>query len=127
MPTAPLFDRATRTGDRAYAASRDTAMVAGRRLVTQRLTRRAMVRPGSIPLHPAFGCGLGDLVEEIVDDTLTATIRGRVEQQFVRDPAVQSVDDVRVSSSALNTLLVEVRVTLTADSSQLVVPISIHG
>jgi len=127
MPTAPLFDRDTRTGDRAYAASRDTAMAAGRRLVTQRLIRRALVKPGSIPLHPDFGCGLGDLVEEIVDDTLTARIRGRVETQFVRDPAVTSVDDVRVSSSVSNTLLVEVRVTLTADSSALVVPISIHG
>lgn len=126
MPTAPLYDRDTRTGDRAYATSRDTAMVAGRALVAQRLTRRAIVRPGSIPLHPTFGCGLGDLVEEVVDDTLTATIRGRVEAQFVRDPAVQSVDDVRVSSAALNTLLVEVRVTLTADSSALIVPISIH-
>jgi len=127
MANAPLYDRDTRTGDRAYAASRDTAMVAGRRLVVQRLTRRALVRPGSIPLHPDFGCGLGDLVEEIVDDTLTARIRGRVETQFVRDPAVTSVDDVRVSSSVSNTLLVEVRVTLTADSSQLVVPVSIHG
>ncbi len=126
MPTAPLFDRDTRAGDRAYAASRDTAMAAGRRLVTQRLIRRALVKPGSIPLHPDFGCGLGDLVEEIVDDTLTARIRGRVEAQFVRDPAVTSVDDVRVSSSVSNTLLVEVRVTLTADSSQLVVPVSIH-
>lgn len=126
MSTAPLFDRDTRTGDRAYAASRDTAMAAGRRLVTQRLTRRALVTPGSIPLHPDFGCGLGDLVEEVIDDTLTARIRGRVEAQFVRDPAVTSVDDVRVSSPAPTTLLVEVRVTLTADSSQLVIPISVH-
>ena len=128
MPSPPLFDRNTLSGDRFYAASGDTAMLAGQALTIQRLIKRARARPGSNPLHPDWGCGLDDFTEAIIDDTSTALITGRITAQFPRDPAVLSVDGVTATRDDQQTLLVIVSVTLTADQggASLSIPISIH-
>jgi len=128
MPGSPLFDRNTLSGDRSYATSGDTAMLAGQALTIQRLIKRARATPGSNPLHPDWGCGLGDFVEATIDDTTAALIDGRIRAQFPRDPVVLSVDDVSATRADQQTLLVIVSVTLTADQggASLSIPISIH-
>jgi len=128
MPSPPLFDRNTLSGDRSYARGGDTAMLAGQGLVIQRLIKRARAQPGSNPLHPDWGCGLDDFVEAIIDDTTAALIDGRIREQFVRDPAVLSVDDVSATRDDQQTLLVIAAVTLSSDqgAAPLLIPISIH-
>jgi len=128
MPSPPLFDRNTLSGDRSYARGGDTAMLAGQALIIQRLIKRARARPGSNPLHPDWGCGLDDFIEATIDNTTTAVIDGRIRAQFPRDPAVLSVDNVSATHDDAQTLLVIVSVTLTADQggASLSIPISIH-
>ncbi len=126
MSDAPTFDRDTTSGDRQYGPSGDTAMVAGEQLIIQRLARRAVTTPGSNPLHPTFGCGLRALAETVADDALLAEISGRVGDQFPRDPAVVSVDDIVVAApDAAGRILVWVYVTVTPAYAQIIVPLSI--
>jgi phage baseplate assembly protein W len=110
VPTAPVSagDDATRDlfgkdilflDDFQMTGAGDYALVEGKENLRRAIYRRLLTRPGEYMFRPDYGAGLATFVKRVMTQANLDTMRQLIIDQLARDPRIESVLEVSVSST----------------------------
>lgn len=85
-------------GNLTVTGAGDYATVDGVENLRRAILRRLMVRPGEYRLRPDYGVGVPLYVKKRLTDSVRSELRDRIVTQLQRDPRVEKVLEVSVSS-----------------------------
>lgn len=77
----------------------DLERIEGLENLRQALLRRLVTSPGSLVHRPEYGVGIKDFQGSLNSLANQRKIAARINEQFLRDPRVESVDGVSISST----------------------------
>lgn len=97
-------------GDLVLSSTGDLGTISGIANLKAALFHRLMTVPGTLVFRPTYGVGVPAYQNAPNSYTLQQDLAGKIQEQFILDPRVQSVTSIAIDFSDTNPELSEIRV-----------------